>query len=133
MPEIKRIRKRVTVIDACDLQDQITVCKRITGTSAGASFRPVYSLQKLYDAWALFDDRGIGINYFDKVNNEQAGITAYFYIRYNGTIPDKTAVVQYNNENYSVVKSVLLDGQRGKFVRLDCKVLGGSDKQGGIV
>lgn len=134
MPEIRRIRKKVTVIDACDLQDQIELYKRITeNTNADLHFRPQYSLQKEYDAWALFDDRGVGISYFDRLNNEQAGITAYFYIRYNGTIPDKTAVVRYNNENYSVVKSVLLDGQRGRFVRLDCKLLGSADKVGGIV
>lgn len=133
MPEIRRLKKKVTVIDACDLQDQITMYQRITETSAGVNYRPVYRLNKLYDAWAMFDDRGVGINYFDRVNNENAGITAYFYIRYNGTIPDKTHVIKYNNENYSIVKSVLLDGHRGKFVRLDCKVLGSSDKQGGIV
>lgn len=133
MPEIRRLKKRVTVIDACDLQDQITVYQRTTETSAGVSYRPVYTLKKLYDAWAMFDDRGVGISYFDKMNNEQFGITAYFYIRYNGTIPDKTSVIKYNNENYSVVKSVLLDGQGGKFVRLDCKVLGAADKQGGVV
>lgn len=133
MPEIRRLKKKVTIIDACDLQDQITLYQRTTETSTGTSYRPVYTLKKMYDSWAMFDDRGIGINYFDRVNNDQMGITAYFYIRYNGKMPDKTCVIKYNNENYSIVKSVLLDGQRGQFVRLDCKVLGAYDKQGSVV
>lgn len=133
MPTITRVKKKITVIDPCDLQDQVVIMQRTTEVQPGPSYRPVYKLKKLYDAWAMFDDRGTSINYFDRVNNEQNGITCYFYLRYNGTIPDKTTVVQYNGENYSVVKSILLDGQRGKFVRLDCKVLGDASKQGATV
>lgn len=132
MPVVNRIKKKITVIDACDLTDQVSVMKRSTEMAPGTSYQPVYTLTKLYDAWALFDDRGTGISYFDRVNNEQNGITAYFFLRYNGTLPDKTYVIQYNGENYSVERSVLLDGQRGKFVRLDCKVLGATDKRGAI-
>lgn len=134
MPQIVKIVKKRTMISPCDLQDPIKVYKRTIDATPTDNLKIKIDLAFLYDCWSLFDDRGTSVPYWDRVNNQQMGITCYFYLRTpDGETLDKTNVIEYNNRRYSVVASVQLGGARGRFIRCDCSELGKITAEGSVV
>lgn len=126
MPSIVRIKGKVNVIDNCEFRSKITIYSRSIETAPYSGYKFGVSLSKLCQCYAVYDNTGAGVPYFDRVSNADAGITDYFYIKKTSQVVDKRCVVEYAGNRYNVKSMTDL----GNYWRLNCSLNGSTDKEG---
>lgn len=126
MPSIVRIKGKTTVIDNCEFRARITVYSRSIDATPVSGYKFGVSLAKLFQCYAVYDNTGAGVPYYDRVANADAGITDYFYIKKTSQTVDKRCVVEYNGNRYNVKSMTDL----GNYWRLNCSLNGAVDKEG---
>lgn len=126
MPKIVRVEGKINVIDNCEFRAKITIYARSIDATAVDGYKFGVSLTKLCQCYAVYDNTGAGVSYFDKVSNAEAGITDYFFIKKTSQRIDKTSVVEYAGNRYNVKTMTDL----GKYWRLNCALNGSTDKEG---
>lgn len=126
MPKIVRVEGKVNVIDNCEFRAKITIYSRSIDVAPYSGYKFGVSLSKLCQCYAVYDNTGAGVSYFDRVSNAEAGITDYFFIKKTSQRIDKTCVVEYNGNRYNVKTMTDL----GNYWRLNCSLNGANDKEG---
>lgn len=126
MPKVTHIQSKTFVIDNCEFRAKITIYSRSIDAEPVNGYKFGVSLAKLCQCYAVYDNTGAGVPYYDRVANIDAGITDYFYIKKSSKTIDKRCVVEYNGTRYNVKTMTDL----GRYWRLNCSVNGASDKEG---
>lgn len=129
MPSIVRVKRKITVIDNCEFRDKVSIVRRSINDTAGSDRRFSVSESKVCDCWAVWDNTGAGVPYFDRVVNHDAGITDYFFVKKSVSGLDKRCVVIFEGKRYNV-KSIT---DLGMYWRLNCSVNGYGDKIGSTI
>lgn len=123
MPKIVRVEGKVNVIDNCEFRAKIAIYNRSVEPSG---YKFGVTLTKVCQCYAVYDNTGAGVPYFDRVSNAEAGITDYFFIKKTSQRIDKTCVVEYKGNRYNVKTMTDL----GNYWRLNCSLNGANDKEG---
>ena len=126
MPSISHIKGKTFVIDNCEFRAKITIFSRSIDATPVSGYKFGVSLSKLCQCYAVYDNTGAGIPYYDRVANIDAGITDYFYIKKSSQTIDKRCVVEYNGNRYNIKTMTDL----GNYWRLNCSLNGSADKEG---
>lgn len=126
MPKIVRVEGKINVIDNCEFRSRITIFSRSIDAEPVSGYKFGVTLTKLCQCYAVYDNSGAGVPYYDRVANSEAGITDYFFIKKTSQRIDKTCVVEYGGNRYNVKTMTDL----GNYWRLNCALNGSVDKEG---